>query len=77
MFKSITFEVIGDQKLVCEGCQERLEHAVKTLQGVGQVRAHARNQRVKVLFDGRVLDANAIAKRIGEAGYQTRVVSSL
>jgi len=77
MFKSITFEVIGDQKLVCEGCQERLEHAVKTLQGVGQVRAHARNQRVEVLFDGGVLDANAIEKRIGEAGYQTRVVSSL
>jgi hypothetical protein len=39
MFKSITFEVIGDQKLVCEGCQERGEHLVKTLDGIGQVRA--------------------------------------
>lgn len=76
MFKSITFEVIGDQKLVCEGCQERLEHAVKTLQGVGQVRAKASNQRIEVLFDAAKLDADAIAERIAKTGYQTRRVVS-
>src|SRR5258708_1100230 len=76
MFKSITFEVIGDQRLVCEGCKERVEHVLKALQGVGQVRAQARNQRVEVLFDAAVLDAAAIAERIDKAGYQTRVVSS-
>ena len=76
MFKSITFEVIGDQRLVCEGCEQRVEHVLKTLQGVGQVRAHTRNQRIEVLFDTAVLNANAIAERVGEAGYQTRVVSS-
>jgi copper chaperone CopZ len=76
MFKSITFEVIGDQQLVCEGCEERVEHALKTLEGVGKVRAHARNQRIDVLFDEAVLDTNAIAERVAKAGYQTRVVSS-
>jgi copper chaperone len=76
MFRSITFEVIGDQRLVCEGCEQRVEHVLKTLQGVGQVRAHARNQRIEVLFDTAVLNANAIAERVGETGYQTRVVSS-
>ena len=76
MFKSITFEVIGDQKLVCEGCEERVQHVLKTLEGVGQVRAHARNQRIEVLFDSAVLDANAIAKRVAKVGYQTRVVNS-
>ena len=77
MFKSITFEVIGDQRLVCEGCEERVEHALKALQGVGQVRARARNQHVDVLFDTAVLDAAAIAERIAKAGYQTRVISSV
>lgn len=75
MFKSITFEVIGDQQLVCEGCEERVEHVLKTLQGVGQVRANARNQRIEVLFDAAMLDAAAIAERISKAGYQTKVVS--
>jgi copper chaperone len=75
MFKSITFEVIGDQRLVCEGCEQRVEHVLKTLQSVGQVRAHARNQRIEVLFDAAMLDAAAIAERISKAGYQTKVVS--
>lgn len=76
MFKSITFEVIGDQRFVCEGCEQRVEHALKTLKGVGRVRVQARNQRVEVLFDTAVLDAPAITERMSKAGYQTRVVSA-
>ena len=36
MLKSITFEVVGDQRLTCEGCEQRVERLLKTLQGVGQ-----------------------------------------
>jgi len=75
MFKSIIFEVIGDQRLVCEGCEQRVEHALKALPGVGQVRAKARSQRIEVLFDAAKLDAAAIAERISKAGYQSQVVS--
>lgn len=76
MFRAITFEVIGDQQLVCEGCEERVKHALKTLDGVGQVRAHASKQRIEVLFDAAKLDAAALAERIGKAGYQTRIVTA-
>lgn len=76
MFKSITFEVIGDQRLVCKGCEERVEHVLKTLQGVAQVRAQAHNQHIEVLFDAAVLEPNAIAERIGKAGYEARVANS-
>ncbi len=76
MFKSVTFEVIGHQRLVCEGCEQRVEGLLKSLQGVGQVRAQARNQRIEVLFDAAALDAAAIAERLGKAGYETRVGSS-
>jgi len=76
MLKSITFEVVGDQRLTCEGCEQRVERLLKTLQGVGQVRAQAHNQRIEVLFDMAVLDAAAIAERLGQVGYQTRVGSS-
>ncbi len=76
MFKSITFEVIGHQRLVCEGCEQRVEGLLKSLQGVGQVRAQARNQRIEVLFDTAKLESDAIAERLGKAGYQIRISSS-
>lgn len=75
MFKSVIFEVIGDQKLACEGCEERVEHALKSVEGIGQVRARASNQHIDVLFDTAKLDANTIAKRIENTGYQTRVLT--
>jgi copper chaperone len=76
MFKSVTFEVIGDPRLHCEGCEQRVERLLKAVPGVGQVRAQARNQRIEVLFDTTMLDAAAIAERVDKAGYQTRVTSS-
>ncbi len=75
MFKSITLEVIGDQQLVCEGCEQRVERALKEQDGVQKVRANARKQRIEVLFDAAALDAAAIAERIAKVGYQTRVVN--
>lgn len=75
MLKSITLEVTGDQKLVCEGCEERVERVLKTLEGVDRVRAKASKQRIDVLFDAKMLDAAAIAEAIAKAGYQTRVVT--
>ena len=76
MLKSITFEVIGDERLHCEGCEQRVERLLTALQGVRQVRAHAHNQRIEVLFDTAVLDDTAIAARLGGAGYETRVGSA-
>lgn len=76
MLKSISFEIIGDQRIVCGGCEERIEGLLKNLEGVDKVRAKSRSQRVEVLFDATRLDAETIAKRLGNAGYQTRVRSS-
>jgi copper chaperone len=76
MLKSITFEVIGDQRIVCEGCEERIEGLLKALPGVQKVRAQARKQRIDVLFDVSVQEVAAIAERLGKAGYETKVGSS-
>ena len=76
MFKSVTFEVVGDQRLHCESCELRVKRLLKGVPGVGQVRANSRNQRIEVLFDSAVLDAAAIAERLGTAGYDARVASS-
>lgn len=76
MFKSITFEVIGDQRLHCESCENRVARLLKGVEGVGQVRAQSKDQRIEVLFDDAVLDAAAIAETLGKAGYETRVGGS-
>ncbi len=75
MLKSVTFEVVGEQQLHCEGCEQRVEKLLKALQGVAQVRAQARNQHIKVLFDAAALEPTAMAERLSEAGYQTRIGS--
>ncbi len=74
MLKSITLQVVGDDRLHCEGCEERVEQALKKVPGVSQIRARSSNQRIQILFDPGVLDANAIAARVATVGYQTRVV---
>jgi copper chaperone len=70
MLRSITFEVVGEQKLHCEGCEQRVEKMLKTMSGVDTVRANARHQRVEVLFDASALEPSAISARLHEAGYK-------
>ncbi len=76
MFKSVTFDVVGEQRLYCEACEQRVARLLTTLQGVGQVRARADGQRIEVLFDAAVLEPRSIAERLSEAGYETKVACS-
>ena len=74
MQKSLTLEVIGDHQMACDGCEQRVQNALKTLTGVARVRANARNQRIDVLFDAGKVDAAALTERISKVGYQTKVI---
>jgi len=75
MRKSVTFEVVGRQRIACDGCEQRIEKLLKSVPGVDKARASMRSQRIEVLFDGTAVNANALAARIGTAGYQTKLVS--
>ena len=75
MFKSVSLEVSGDNRLVCESCERRVERMLRTLEGVGQVRAHSNDQRIDVLFDNSVLQPAAIVERLAKAGYEARVAA--
>jgi len=74
MFKSITFEVTGQQRLNCERCEERVTRLLGGLPGTKQVRAQATNQHIAVLFDTALLDESAITACLQEAGYETHVI---
>jgi copper chaperone len=75
MFKSIAFEVVGEHRLHCESCEQRVERLLKALPGVGQVRAQADDQRMEVLYDAAAVEPTTIAERLSKAGYETRVGS--
>ena len=74
MFKSVTFEVAGEQRLNCEKCEQRVMRLLGDLHGARQVRAQALNQRIDVLFDTALLDESVIAACLREAGYDTHIV---
>ncbi len=73
MFKSISFEVTGDKRLVCKSCEQRVERMLRSLEGVSQVRAQADTQRIDVLFDAAVVEPTTIADRLSAAGYEPKV----
>lgn len=75
MLKSMTFEVIGDQRLACEGCENRVTRLLKGVEGVRRVRAQASNQLIEVQFDPALLDPSTLAERLKRAGYETRVAA--
>lgn len=73
MLKTVTFEVIGEQRLNCASCEQRVARLLRTVEGVGQVRASADTQRIDVLFDASMLQPDAIAERLNAAGYNTKL----
>lgn len=77
MLASVSMEVIGAQRLVCEGCEQRVERLLKALPAVEQVRARARSQRIDVLHDNAVLKPGTITEQLRKAGYETRVDDSV
>jgi len=73
MLKSMTLEVVGEQRLNCSACEQRVTRLLKSVEGVGQVRAQAETQRIDVLFDSTVVEPRTISDHLAAAGYETVV----
>lgn len=76
MFKSVVLEIVGERRMACEGCEERVETVLGEMQGVRKVKAQARKQRVEVLFDPTQVEPAAITDRLREAGYESKAAGS-
>ena len=70
MLKSAAFKVIGDPKLHCESCEQRVTRVLTTLQGVQRVSADAASQQIEVLFDPGELQS-LLLSLTAELGYKT------
>ena len=66
----VRFEVIGDERIHCSGCESRIRHALRRLPGVHDVQASAETQRVSVTIDPARTSEDEVRARLTQLGYQ-------
>lgn len=73
--QTIEFEVTGEQRMHCAGCETRVVYALRQMPGVRDVRASAKTQHVMVLLEsaGTVV-AGEIAEKLKQLGYEAQSV---
>lgn len=72
MAENVTFEVVGNQKIHCAGCEQAVQQSLSRLAGVRQVKADHRTQRVVVRLEPAQTSVEAIRAKLANAGYETR-----
>jgi len=70
MIETCTFEVIGPQRMDCEGCEHAVQRSLTRLPGVRRVQADHDTQRVVVQLDTAQTNAEVIKARLATSGYQ-------
>ena len=63
----LTLKVTG---MTCGGCEKAVTFALSSLEGVSDVTASHRDNRVTLTYDPAKVDRAAIAKGIANAGYE-------
>jgi len=76
MIETWTFEVTGEQKMDCEGCEHAIQRSLTRLPGVRQVQADHQTQRVVVQVDAAQTDVESIKARLATSGYQTNQLAA-
>lgn len=70
MSNTAEFVVTGNQKIHCEGCEQRIDRALRRLPGVGSVEASAQSQRVIVEMDPAQVSPEQVRERLDLLGYE-------
>lgn len=71
--QTLEFQLIGEQKMHCVGCETRIAYVLRQLPGVRDVRASAKTQNVLVVVDGTgPTNVEQIGERLKELGYEAQ-----
>jgi copper chaperone len=71
MTTTVQFEVVGEEKIYCEGCESRIATGLRRLAGVEDVQASTETQRVRVIIDPARTSEDEVRARLVQLGYQT------
>lgn len=70
MIETIEFQVIGNERMHCSGCETRIGYALRRLPGVRDVRASVATQRVSVTIDPAEIGPEQVQGRLQQLGYE-------
>ena len=70
MTQTLNFTVVGDQKLHCQSCEQRVATALRRLSGVQTVEASATTQQVIVRCDPQQVQAAQVQAKLEQLGYE-------
>ncbi len=70
MATHLQFSVIGEQKIHCSSCEERIARVLKRVPGIQNVQASAGDQHIAVLVDPTRVTAGIVQAKLGEIGYE-------
>ncbi len=69
--RAVKFQVIGEGKIHCEGCESRIASALRRMPGVEEVQASATTQQVNVRLDPARTSDDEVRAKLAELGHQT------
>jgi len=72
MTTTVQFEVLGEEKIHCAGCESRIAAALGRVPGVEDVQASAETQQVKVTIDPSRTKEDEVRARLEKLGYEVR-----
>lgn len=70
MTNTAKYTVVGEEKLHCEGCEQRVGRALERLEGVRSVQASHGTQQVEVEYDPGRVDEGQLRDRLDLLGYE-------
>lgn len=70
MIETIEFQLIGNERMHCSGCETRIGYALRRLPGVRDVRASVETQRVSVTIDPAEIGPEQVQGRLQQLGYE-------
>jgi copper chaperone len=69
MTTTMNFTVTGDQKIHCDGCEQRISRALERVDGVQTVDASAQHQRIVIETDPAQTGPAQVRERLDLLGY--------
>ena len=73
MVQTLEFVVMGEEKMHCAGCEQRVSTVLRRLPGVQEVQANATTQQVRMTVDPSQVSAEQVRAKLEQLGYQVKI----
>ncbi len=75
MTERAEFRVVGDVKIHCAGCEQRIDFALRRIGGVSAVQASAKKQKIAVEYDAEKTNRDDVRQQLEVMGYEVEAAN--